>query len=143
MRIGLFAWGCLVASSLIMPSLLAAPPVMTGLPEGLKPRQRERIDLEYRLYDNVDFVVQARKLGTQIKLAEERLKSLEKLQQEHLQRLNSCSESASILGQVRTLIYSDLRPSPPRLSPFFFSARVVCSAYSRNFMISKNTSSIK
>ena len=83
MRIGLFAWGCLVASSLIMPSLLAAPPVMTGLPEGLKPRQRERIDLEYRLYDNVDFVVQARKLGTQIKLAEERLKSLEKLQQEY------------------------------------------------------------
>lgn len=83
MRIGLFAWGCLVASSLIMSSLLAAPPVMTGLPEGLRPRQRERIDLEYRLYDNVDFVVQARKLGTQIKLAEERLKSLEKLQQEY------------------------------------------------------------
>ena len=70
---------CCLVGSLVN----AAPPAMTGLPEALQPRARMRLDLEYRLYDNVDFVIQARRLTTEIKLTEERLKSLEKLQREY------------------------------------------------------------
>ena len=65
-------------------SLFAAPPVMTGISPALDAKlARERLDLEHRLYERVDFPIQARRLVSEITLTEAKLKSLEKLLAEY------------------------------------------------------------
>jgi hypothetical protein len=58
--------------------------LLAAEPDAPKTADQEMRDLEWRLYECVDFPLRVRRLDTEIKIAEARLKSLEKLLAEYM-----------------------------------------------------------
>jgi hypothetical protein len=63
--------------------LCAFPAVLHAAPAADDPGQELR-DLEWRLYERVDFPLRVRRIDTEIKIADARLKSLQKLLAEYM-----------------------------------------------------------